>query len=298
LTFFPVAGIVGVVKVPIVILLFLGAVFSVSPQAPFSLQTLLGNETAAKLLSEGKLTINDSGAEPAITPRYTPLSTLLRQTVEMVRPNVITESLYLYSKPSFGGSVSSGEPWTEEERAAIYNETLALSTLAGLEYYSRRRGRMRLMYESSRIVDGADTKQPLPDPAYQTPPAQLSLYARQKDTTFGDNVYQFTYEADESAFIITQENVSTITLAFVPVVGKKKLCSVVALLDAGPHLLLYAVSLARVVLLPGLKDQMYTSIGNRAAALLEWFSKRANIAYAKVGTGSGDQGKRKEEEAQ
>jgi hypothetical protein len=203
--------------------------------------------------------------------------------VEAVRPNVITESLYLYGKPGAAGVTA----WTEEERAAVYNETLALSTLAGLEYYSRRRGRMHVLYESSRVVDGADAKQPLPDPAYQSPPARLTLYARQKDTTFGNNVYRFTYEADEAAFIITQKNVTTITLAFVPVVGKEGLCSVAALLDAGPYLLLYAVSLARVVLLPGIKDQMYTSIGNRTAALLVWFSQRADIAYTKTGRAVG-----------
>ncbi|MDR0637867.1 MAG: hypothetical protein LBG27_03020 [Spirochaetaceae bacterium] len=266
-------------KAPIFMFLFLGAAISAFP---LSLQALLGNETAAKLLSEGELTLSGSEAGPAMAPRYVPLSNLLRQTVEAVRPNVITESLYLYTKPSFGGS--SGEAWTDGERAAIYNETLALSTLAGLEYYSRRRGRMHVLYESSRVVDEADTKRTLPDPVYQTPPAKLNLYARQKDTTFGDNVYRFTYEADEAAFIITQENVSTITLAFVPVVGKRNLCSVVAFFDAGPHLLLYAVSLARVVLLPGIKDQMYTSIGNRTAAFLAWFSQRADIAYAKTET--------------
>ena len=264
-------------KTPIFIFLFLEALISAFP---LSLQVLLGNETAAKLFEEGELTRNGSEAGPVMTPRYVPLSNLLRQKVEAVRPNVITESLYLYTKPSFGGR--GGEAWTDEERAAIYNETLALSTLAGLEYYSRRRGRMYVLYESSRVVDEADTKRPLPDPVYQPPPAKLNLYAQQKDTTFGDNVYRFTYEADESAFIISQENVSTITLAFVPVVGKRNLCSVVALLDTGPHLLLYAVSLARVVLLPGIKDQMYTSIGNRTAAFLAWFSQRADIAYTKT----------------
>jgi hypothetical protein len=156
---------------------------------------------------------------------------------------------------------------------------------------------MRVLYETSHVVDEADTRQPLPDPVYQTPPAKLSLYARQKDTTFGDNLYLFTYEADERAFIITQENVSTITLAFVPVAGKRNLRSVVALLDAGEYLLLYSVSLARAVLLPGMKDQMYTSIGNRTAAYLAWFSRRADIAYAKTGRESRPPEELPEEEA-
>jgi hypothetical protein len=69
----------------------------------------------------------------------------------------------------------------------------------------------------------------------------------------------------------------------VPVIGKNNLHSVVALLDAGPYLLIYSASLARVVMLPGIRDQMNTSIGNRTAALLEWFSRRADAAYEKTG---------------
>jgi hypothetical protein len=244
----------------------------------FSLSALLGKETADKLVSEGNLTQTDSVTEPGMTPRYEPLLRLLRQTVDEVKPNVVTESLYLYTKPSF----ANGEAWTPEERGAVYNEILALSTLTGLEYFSHRRNRMRTFYESSRVVDGDDTKRTLPDPVYQTPPSKLSLYVRQKDMTFGDNVYIFTYEAGESAFIVTQENVSTITMAIVPVVGKKNMRSVVALLDAGPYLLIYSTSLAHVFLLPGLKERVNISINNRTTALLGWFSQRADVAYARA----------------
>jgi hypothetical protein len=244
-----------------------------------SLHALVGEETAERLIAGGEITRDDK-SELGIVPGYEPLAQLLRQNVAAMKPNMVIESLFLYAKPP----VANRERWTVEERGAIYNETLALSTLDGLEYFSRRRNRMHLLYESSRIVDKNDTKRVLPDPAYQTPPPVLELTVRQKDTTFGDNVYLFSYTAtsDEAAFIITQQNISPITLTFVPVIGKHNLYSVVALLDAGPYLLIYSASLAHVVMLPGIRDQMNTSIGNRTAALLAWFSRRADIAYEKT----------------
>jgi hypothetical protein len=265
------------VKIAVWVLLFWsggGLVFSLS------LRALVGEETAERLVAGEEVTRDDKSA-PGMVPGYEPLARLLRQNVEAVKPNMVMESLYLYAKPP----VANREMWTAEERGAIYNETLALSTLDGLEYFSRRRNRMHLLYESSRIVDKNDTKRVLPDPAFQTPPPGLELTVRQKDTTFGDNVYLYNYTApaDEAAFIITQQNISTITLTLVPVISKHNLHSVVALLDAGPYLLIYSASLARVVMLPGIRDQMNTSIGNRTAALLAWFSRRADIAYAKTG---------------
>jgi hypothetical protein len=263
------------IKIVVFLLLFRGSsgfLFSLS------LGELLEEDVAGRLIAEGEVTRDGNDAELNITPRYEPLTHLLRQNREALRPNVIMESLYLYTKPS----AANREVWTAQERGAVYNETLALSKLAGLEYFSRRRNRMHILYESSRIVDKTDMKRTLPDPVYETPPSRLELTARQKDTTFGDNVYLFTYTADEAAFIVTQENVSTIMLAIVPVIGKNNLHSVVALIDAGPYLLIYSVSLARVILLPGIRDRMYTSIGNRTAALLTWFSRRADIAYEKT----------------
>jgi hypothetical protein len=263
------------VKIAVFVLLLWGGggfMFSLS------LRALVGDETAERLVAEGEVT-REGQSEPGMVPEYEPLARLLRQNREAVKPNVVMESLYLYVKPPAANRVM----WTAEERGAIYNEALALSTLAGLEYFSRRRNRMHLLYESSRVVDGNDTKRALPDPVYGTPPPELDLTVRQEDTTFGDNVYLYHYTApaDGAAFIITQQNISTVTLAFVPVIGKHNLRSVVALLDAGPYLLIYSASLARAVMLPGIRDQMNTSIGNRTAALLAWFSKRADIAYEK-----------------
>jgi hypothetical protein len=247
-----------------------------------SLEALLGDEVAKQLVAEGEVRGNDDDAEMNVTPRYVPLMRVLWQSMEAVKPTVVMEVLYLYTKPP----TANREMWTAEERGAIYNEALALSTLDGLEYFSRRRNRMHLLYERSRVVDEADTKRALPDPVYQTPPSRLELTVRQKDTKFGDNVYRLAYLADEQSLIVTQGNISTIMLAIIPVVSKGNLQTVVAMFDAGPYILIYSVAMARTILLPGTRDEMFTSIGNRTVALLTWFSRRADLAYEKTGRAS------------
>jgi hypothetical protein len=236
-------------------------------------------ETAAKLAADGNVShnsYNDAGL--SLAPKYAPLTRHLDDNIRSLDPNIVSETLRVYKKPN-GASMAA---WTEKERAVIFNEILALSELTGLEYYSRRRKRMHTLYEASVVIDGAETKKPLPNPVYASPPPSVSLYVRQKDTKFGDNTYVFTYTSFESAFFVTQENISTIKLAFIPVAAKGDLRSIAALFDAGPYLLIYAASLAKTGAPLLLKEQMSESINNRAAALLTWFSDRADVAYRRI----------------
>ena len=138
---------------------------------------------------------------------------------------------------------------------------------------------MRLLYETSTIVDGPVTKNPQPDPVFRYPPAEQVVYVRQKDLTFGDNVYQFTYFANDSSFIVLQDNVTGLNYGPVTVIGKNKLRSVVAVIDCGPYLLIYAASMAKASMLPGMKQRAGESISNRANALLGWFTQKADRAF-------------------
>jgi hypothetical protein len=65
-------------------------------------------------------------------------------------------------------------------------------------------------------------------------------------------------------------------------VGKDRLRSLVAVIDAGDSLLIYAASLARVAAVPGLGDRIGNSFTNRAQAILGWFRDRADGAFAEA----------------
>jgi hypothetical protein len=242
------------------------------------LAELAGERTAA-LVAGGALSAGSYGRQAALelVPAHTKLALLLENRVAGLKPNVVSEALRLYKKPA-----GAQKPvWSERERAALYNQTLALSTLSGIEYFSRRRKRMHTLYEYSYIINNMDEKIRQADPVFAAPPDELTVFARQKDTKFGDNFYTLTYTCGKEMIFIAQENIRPMSLAFVPVVDAGALCSYIALFDADDYILIYAVSIVKTIaVLPGLVSQMNTSINNRVEALLSWFETRAAAAYA------------------
>jgi len=240
-----------------------------------SLESLLPDSIVRQLVQSGE--VNRERFDTAVlsmTPRFDVLGRLIDSRRIGLDPNISVEFLRLYKKPS-------SESWTAQQRTELYNGILAVSTLKGLEYFSKSRNRMRLLYETSAVIDGPSSKNPRPDPVYGTIPAETSVFVQQKDLTFGDNVYKFTYYAGESSFIVVQENITALTYGPVTVVDKNRLQSVVAVLDCGPSLLIYAASMAKASMLPGMKQRAGESINNRLEALLSWFFQKADRTFKK-----------------
>jgi hypothetical protein len=175
--------------------------------------------------------------------------------------------------------VADKTAWTAEEEAGIYNSMLALSTLAGIQYYSATRSAMRVFYETSSVIDGPSTKRRIPDPVHSRPPVHLTVYARQKDLTFGDNIYQYDFHSGRGALIFNQRNLTSFYYGIIPVIGKEKLRSTVAIFDTGNYILVYIASMAKAASVPGMKDRVGSSFANRAEALSKWFTDQADKAY-------------------
>jgi len=257
------------------ILLCAGTVFSAS------LEDLTSSEQAAQLSrSTGPLTqVQVKNPQTIYVPEHSGIKSLINNARESLQPSVIVESLYLYPKPGKAALNPNTEnltdSWTEEQRRALYNQALGISTLAGIQYYSASRDGMRTLYETSQIIDGPITKKPLPDPVYSNIPAMLSLFARQKDLTFGDNIYRYEYYSYPDAFVFMQENITSMNAGIIPALGKNKLRSFMAVCDAGDSLLIYTTSMAKAVSLPGMDNRIGDSFSNRAQAILKWFTGRA-----------------------
>ena len=199
---------------------------------------------------------------------------LLTKVHAELNPSVMVETLNIYKKPEAAGRHNM----SAEEETSLFNEVLALSTLAGIQYYSASRGTMRTFYETSSVIDGPSSKKPLSDPVFSKPPAELTIYARQKDLTFGDNIYQYDFYYSPGSLIFIQQNLTTLTAGIIPAVGKNKLRSVVAILDAEDYLLVYAVSMAKAASLPGMNERVGNSFSNRVEAVVHWFSNQADKA--------------------
>ncbi|MDR0558430.1 MAG: hypothetical protein LBG43_11320 [Treponema sp.] len=239
-----------------------------------TLDALIAPAWKTALLSGESITqLAKNPAVPELSPRDAQVRRLTAGVIKEINPTILSESLYLYKKPSGAAS------WTQAEKTALYNNMLALSTLAGLQYYSVSHKSMRALFEISQVIDDPATQKPTGDPSRSVPPLSLTVYARQKDLTFGDNIYQYDYFASENALALIQRNFTAMSLGIVPVISKNMLRSVVAVIDAGEYLLIYSASFAKTVSLPGVKNRMGQSFANRAEAILGWFTKQADKAF-------------------
>jgi len=243
-----------------------------------SLEDFIDQEKIAALLDGEKLIFSQfNEVQPKLIPRHSSLLTFVDTIRRNLEPSVLVETLFVYEKPEN----AKKEAWSAEEETRLYNGILALSTLAGLQYYSASRGTMRTFYETSSVIDGQSTKKPLPDPVYSRPPAKLTIQARQKDLTFGDNIYQYDYYSETGAFFFIQQNLTSLSYGIIPAVGKNKLQSVAAIIDAGNYILVYIASMSKAVSLPGMKERIGNSFANRSEALFNWFSNQADKALLK-----------------
>jgi hypothetical protein len=241
-----------------------------------TLEELSGPEAAAKLRA-GKILTGAQFKKPALSlaPSHAGLRALLDENIKTLSPGIMVEALVRYEKPE-----NAARPfWTAAERNALFNGITALSSLEGIQYYSASRKTMRTFYESSRVIDGPDSKRVLPDPFFPDPPALLTLYARQKDLTFGDNIYRYDYRAGEDFLVFLQENLTPMNAGIIPALGKNKLRSLAAVIDAEDSLLVYIVSMAKTAAIPGMGERIGASFTNRAEAVLKWFAGRADRAF-------------------
>jgi len=238
------------------------------------LEDLVSAEHARQLRAgSGELIVRThfKNTTPVLIPENAELRQIVSNSKTTLNPNMLVESLYLYNKPkSYHTSVDT---WDIRQKTGVFNQTLAISTLAGIQYYSASRSEMRTFYEYSRVIDGPNTKNVIADPVFPQP-APLTLYARQIDLTFGDNVYRYDYSVADSTVIFTQENITALSIGIIPVINRGRLRSVLAVFDCGDSILLYALSMVNAVSVSGLRDRISNSFNSRAEAVLKWFSGR------------------------
>jgi hypothetical protein len=243
-----------------------------------SLEGLVGTERAFALRAaiEPLTAVQTKNPVPQLLPRHGELERFVSDLQKKLEPNILVENLILYRKPSSQGNAAG---WSKDEQTGLLNQLLALSSLAGIQYYSESRKTMRVFYESSQVIDSPSAKKPLPDPVYTVLPDSLVLYARQKDLTFGDNVYNYGFRTGADTIFFVQENLTTMNTGIIPAVGKNKFRSMIAIIDAGDSLLIYAAAMAKAASLPGIGDRIGASFTNRAKAILQWFAGRAGRVF-------------------
>lgn len=255
---------------------FIFTIFLVSMAQALSLEELVPYEIKQALIKDGVLKEFSVGDyQLALVPDGNS-AVGMSEALDVFKPTILVESLFLYEK----GSVNIDSVWNTLQQSSLFNVLCSISTLSGIEYYSASRKRMRIFYDTSYIVDGPEGEIPLPDPVFSKTPEKTTLYAIQKDLTFGENRYRYDYEAKPEYIRFTQENLTTMHLGLVPLLGKGKLRTTVTVIDAERYLLIYAISAAKTPLIPGLERKLRDSFSNRADAIYGWFIKKANYVFS------------------
>ena len=253
-------------------------VFSVPPE------NLLTPVTIARLNSSGNFIYETrfSNTSPVLIPSDNDLRKVIAEVSDSLSYNIMVETLYLHKKPE--QSCTSSETWDNIQKTGLYNQLLAISTLEGIQYYSASRGTMRTFFEYSRVIDQPNARNPAPlsDPVFNTPPQSFSLYARQKDLTFGDNIYQYSFRTVRDGIFFIQENITSLTYGVIPAVGKGNLRSVFAVFDCGDTLLIYSASFVKSLSVSSLNERISVSFSNRAEAVIKWFADRADTVLSKT----------------
>jgi hypothetical protein len=238
--------------------------------------TLLSADIAKKLFETGLISAaHFDDLTPSFAPQDENLLRAIADAKSELAPSMLIESLSYYRKP-VGASA-----WTQAERTALFNGVISISTLAGLRYYSNSKKGTRLFYEKSNVIESPQNKNIVRDPLFTDDnlPESLTLYARQKDLTFGDNIYKLDFSVHKDAVFFSQRNETAMYYGIIPVLGKGDLHSIIALIDSGNDILIYMVSMADAVPLFGMKTRVAVSFSARADAVLGWFKEKADAVY-------------------
>jgi hypothetical protein len=246
-----------------------------------SLEELVDQGLAASLRAESEpvTELQIKNPNPRLLPKNEELRRFVRETFNNLEPNILVETLSLYQRPQSSQQAASLTGWSQEKQTGLFNQLIALSTLTGIQYYSESRKAMRIFYESSTVIDDPAKKTPLPDPSFAACPYSLTMYARQKDLTFGDNIYRFEYHTGSDIIYFSQENISSMNAGIIPAIGRNKFRTVMAVIDAGDTLLIYVAAMAKTVSVPGMGERIGASFTNRVKAILKWFVGRADGVF-------------------
>jgi hypothetical protein len=251
---------------------------ALQPVFSASLEELVGSGQVAVLrtATEPVTEVQIRNPSPRLLPRHGELVRVITGLQSDLGPNILVENLSLYRKPTLRDNTAG---WTKDEQIGLLNQVLGISTLTGIQYFSASRNTMRVFYESSQVIDNSVDKRPISDPVYSTLPDFVTLYARQKDLTFGDNIYRYDYYITADTILFVQENITAMNTGIINAVGRNRFRMVTAIIDSGDSLLIYAAAMAKTASIPGIGDRVGASFTNRAKAILKWFAERAEKVF-------------------
>lgn len=239
-----------------------------SAAAEESLLRLLDVEAAERLLARGEIRSSfGRGEAPTVMPGL-PQKDRLLEEIDDLQPTAGVEYSLLYVPPA---SISEGPGFPQR----IYNTLRAFSTLAGIEYYSESRGRMRILFHEAYVIDSPKSKNRIEDPVFSSPPGSSAAFGLLHDSSLGKYVAAVDYTYDGVVISMSITNTTPIRRLLLPIVGPGGLRTFVILAPTEEGILFYGLVYVKTTNLSNLAGDMTGSFYNRLTALFEWF--RGNL---------------------
>ncbi|MCI7606285.1 MAG: hypothetical protein MSS69_05960 [Spirochaetales bacterium] len=167
----------------------------------------------------------------------------------------------------------------EEKLLYLYNNSLQVSTMKGIEYISHRAGdKLKVLFDDASMLSSSDASDRIEDPEVKTVPDYAEHYVYMKDTSFGKNVYRIEYKAREKELALEMRNTSELKFMGIGIVapGKVAMSLDMILTDEG---ILFSGLASIKDKTPKINLLVYTidleeSILNRVIALKDWYFGR------------------------
>ncbi|GMO41243.1 MAG: hypothetical protein Ta2F_17160 [Termitinemataceae bacterium] len=208
-----------------------------------------------------------------ILPKNVYVRNTCTKIFEDLNPSIIIEKQEIIKKPAN----FKQEEWTKEEKLKILTAASSISSLSGLQYYSASRKAMRTLYTESFVIRDLKTMAKTTDPSFDSAKdneKDFTLYAKQTDLTFGENIYKYEYNIKNNVIFFIQQNVTPLSYGIIPLLKKERLNSVVALIDDKDSIVIYIAIMAKASMPKSMIKSVNASFTTRAEAIIDWFKNK------------------------
>jgi hypothetical protein len=264
-----------------VVLIYASEAALAGAQSLPSAADILGQAVCAEIAAEGKAMRTSADTVPTLLPDHRSAEGM-RTAIGSEKAGVLVETASLLP-----AKASEDTAARRRQLASIYGLMRSFSSLQGIEYYSISHGRMRTLYAESYRIDGPDSRQRIPDPPVPPPdaiPTAETIYAFQRDLSFGANVYAHSFACMPEAVRVEATNLTRMSFGIIPVLAPHALHTRLLVIQAAEGIIFYIESNAAA---PGfLRSRLGESFANRAAALFVWFEK-ASASFLRDSTNGG-----------
>lgn len=230
------------------------------------LREALPPAVADELFEKGmvqKTTYGKTGLALACAPALSIVSTS-KELIPFSDATYLSETLYLYPKKN------ATAPGADIDR--VSSILRSISRLQGLEYYSNSRKKMWPLYESSYAVDNPATRKRIDDPTSGNGDGK-TVFAVQKDTTFGEYLYRYDYRQTPDSVAFFSRNLEPMRYGIIKIVDTERFHASLVVRDFGDCLLVYGVTYANIAYVPAVGNRLNASFTARAEAMYKWFIK-------------------------